>query len=135
MVISRRKLAVLTVTLAALFSLSGCVVESVYPWYEEGDVVFEGNLAGTWVGEKELNSCLLNIVADSTRQVRHYNIEFSKLPGGCPDLNSDCAKQSGGGQVLHLGRQRFFDNLGRRPRPAQPLQDSERLEDTFPCAD
>jgi hypothetical protein len=109
MVNSRSKLTVLMITLAALSSLNGCAVQSVYPWYEDEDVVFDGHLAGTWVGEEELKPCLLDITADSTRQVRHYNIEFSKVPGGCPDLNSDCVRLSGGAQVLQLGHQRFFD--------------------------
>ncbi len=105
----RRKLIAFTIALAALFGLTGCLVQSVYPWYGDEDVVFDGNLAGAWIGEGPMKGCLLNITADPTRQVRHYNIELSKVPGGCQDLNSESAKLSGGGQMVQSGRLRFFD--------------------------
>jgi hypothetical protein len=104
-----RRLIAFTIALAALFGLTGCVVQSVYPWYGDEDVVFDGNLAGAWIGEGPMKGCLLNITADPTRQVRHYNIEVSTVPGGCQDVNSESAKLSGGGQMVQSGRQRFFD--------------------------
>ena len=88
--------------------LAGCV-QSVYPFYEDSDLVFDGSLAGTWVGEGELKPCLLTITADRSRQVRQYNLELLRVPGGCPDLNSDWSKPGGGGQLLQLGQQRFLD--------------------------
>jgi hypothetical protein len=103
------RLIVFTIALAALFGLTGCLVQSVYPWYGDEDVVFDGNLAGAWIGEGPMKGCLLNITADPTRRVRHYNIEVSKVPGGCQDLNSESAKLSGGGQMVQSGQQRFFD--------------------------
>ncbi len=104
-----RRLIAFTIVLAALFGLTGCVVQSVYSWYGDEDVVFDGNLAGAWIREGPMKGCLLNITADPTRQVRHYNIEVSTVPGGCQDLNSESAKLSGGGQMVQSGRQRFFD--------------------------
>lgn len=90
-----------------IFLTPRVLAQSVFPWYGDEDVVFDGNLAGTWIGEGALKSCLLNITADPTRQVRHYNVEFSNLPGGCPDFDSGTL--SAGGQMLQLGQQRFFD--------------------------
>jgi len=103
-----RRLLALALTIVGLLPLAGCV-QSVYPFYEDSDVVFDGSLAGTWVGEGALKPCLLNITADPDRQGSHYDLEFSKVPGGCPDLDSGRAKLSGRGQVLQVGQQRFFD--------------------------
>ena len=104
----RRRVLALGAAILGLFLMTGCV-QSVFPFYQDSDVVFDGNLAGKWVGEEELKPCLLNITGDSSREVRHYNFEFSKVQGGCPDWNGDRQKLTGGGQLLQLGSQRFVD--------------------------
>jgi hypothetical protein len=80
----------------------------VYPWYEDTDVAFDPNLAGTWVGngddEKE---CVITVTADPKRQVRHYNVELSSPT--CADLKPELAQLSGGAQLLQVGGQRFID--------------------------
>ena len=102
------KLAVLTVAVAVLVSLTGCV-QSVYPWHVDEDVVFDANLAGAWSGEGDTQGCLLNITADPARQARHYNVEIIKdTSHGCGDL-SEPGKWTAGGQLLEIGRQRFVE--------------------------
>jgi hypothetical protein len=101
------KVAAGTMTLAALLGFTGCV-QSVYPWYEERDVVFEGDLGGTWVGEGDVDSCVLRITADPARESRHYDLEASKVEGGCPDIENG-VNLGGGGQLVRIGRQRFLD--------------------------
>jgi hypothetical protein len=88
--------------------LTSCV-QSVYPFYEDSDVVFDKGLAGLWVGEGELKPCLLNIIADSTSEPGHYEVEFAKGAGGCSSLNPDRTKASGGARLLQVGQQRFLD--------------------------
>src|SRR5260370_12042091 len=56
--------------------LTGCWVQSVYPFYEDSDVVVDNSLAGTWSGEGELQPCLLNIAFDSGQKT--VNIALSK---------------------------------------------------------
>jgi hypothetical protein len=101
------KVAAGTMTLVALFGFTGCV-QSVYPWYEEQDVVFDGDLVGIWVGEGDLDSCVLRITGDPAFERRHYNLEFSKVEGGCPEID-DGINLSAGGQLVRVGRQRFLD--------------------------
>lgn len=96
-----------TMALVALFGFTGCV-QSVSPWYEERDVVFDGDLAGIWVGEGDLDSCVLRITGGSAPESRFYNLEFSKVEGGCPDIK-DGFKLTGGGQLVRVDRQRFLD--------------------------
>ena len=91
-----------------LLSLTGCV-KSVYPWHAEEDVAFDASLAGAWIGEGDIDGCLLRISADITHQARHYNFEITKdTPQGCSDLN-ESDKWAGGGQLLQIGQQRFVE--------------------------
>jgi hypothetical protein len=104
----------LTSIMMTLPLLTSCV-RSVYPFYRNSDVVFDKDLAGSWAGEGELKGCLVNFVnigADATNnEVRHYDIEFSRAPGGgCSDVLSDGRTEiSGGAQLLQVGQQRFLD--------------------------
>src|ERR1700694_5436410 len=68
----------LSVLVAALLSLSGttgCWVQSVYPFYDDSDVSVDLGLVGSWVGQEELKSCLLNIKLDAA--TRTYTVEVS----------------------------------------------------------
>lgn len=97
--------------MVVLLGFTGCV-QSVYPWYEQRDVVFDADLAGKWVGEGDVHSCVLRITADPAREVRHYNLEVSKVEGSCPDIEHVVVNLSGGGQLVRIGGQVFLDVWG-----------------------
>jgi hypothetical protein len=102
----------LTSIMVTLPLLTSCV-QSVYPFYRDSDVIFDQDLAGSWVGVGEVvgdKGCLVDIVADAIREVRHYNVELARAPGGgCSDVPSDLTPISGGAQLLKVGQQRFLD--------------------------
>lgn len=102
------KLAFLATALAVLLNLTGCV-QSVFPWHADEDVVFDANLAGAWIGDGDMEGCSLNIIADAARQVRHYNIEITRMtPQNCEDLG-ESRKWSAGGELLQIRQQRFVE--------------------------
>jgi len=99
------RLLVLTITVMSLPFATGCWVQSVYPFYEESDVVADNSLVGTWVGEGELQPCLLNIAFDPSEKV--YNIAMSKSAEAKEEMK--CTDISAKGHLVQLGSQRFLD--------------------------
>jgi hypothetical protein len=91
--------------LLLLPSLTGCWVQSVYPFYEDSDVVVDNSLAGTWSGEGELQPCLLNIAFDSIEKV--YNIAMSK--SGEAKAEMKCTELHAKGHLVQMGSQRYLD--------------------------
>ncbi len=85
--------------------LTGCWVQSVYPFYEDSDVVVDNNLAGAWSGEGELQPCLLNITFDSGEKV--YNIAVSR--SGEAKAEMKCTELRAKGHLVQIGSQRFLD--------------------------
>ena len=83
----------------------GCWVQSVYPFYEESDVVVDNSLAGIWSGEGELQPCLLNIAFDSGEKV--YKIAMSK--SGEAKAEMKCTELRAKGHLVQMGSQRFLD--------------------------
>src|SRR5260370_12338244 len=76
-----------SVILASLLVLSGCWVQSVYPFYEDSDVIVDSNLSGTWAGDGELKGCSLGISLDATTQA--YTLVVSKSTDAHPNLECD----------------------------------------------
>jgi hypothetical protein len=72
----RLRLLALTITIMSLPLTTGCWVQSVYPFYEESDVVADDSLVGTWAGQGEVQPSLLNIAFDPGEKV--YNFATSK---------------------------------------------------------
>jgi hypothetical protein len=103
----RLRLLALTITIAGLPLTTGCWVQSVYPFYEESDVVADNSLVGTWAGEGELQPCLLNIAFDPGEKV--YNIATSK--SGEAKEGMKCAEIRAKGHLVQLSSERFLDIL------------------------
>jgi hypothetical protein len=82
-------------------------VQSVYPFYEESDVVADNSLVGTWAGEGEVQPCLLNITFDPEEKA--YNIATSR--SGEAKEGMKCAEMSAKGRLVQLGSERFLDIL------------------------
>jgi hypothetical protein len=101
----RLRLLALTITIMSLPLTTGCWVQSVYPFYEESDVVADDSLAGTWVGEAELQPCLLNIAFDPGEKA--YNIAMSKSAEATEEMK--CVEMTAKGHLAQLGSQRFVD--------------------------
>ena len=101
----RLRLLALTITVMSLPLATGCWVQSVYPFYEESDVVADNSLVGTWVGEAELQPCLLNIAFDPSEKV--YNIAMSKSAEAKEEMK--CTEISAKGHLVQFGSQRFLD--------------------------
>ena len=101
----RLRLLALTITFMCLPLTTGCWVQSVYPFYEESDVVADASLAGTWVGEAELQPCLLNISFDPGEKV--YNIAISRSAEAKEGMK--CAEMTAKGHLVEVGSQRFVD--------------------------
>jgi hypothetical protein len=101
----RLRLLALTITIMSLPLTTGCWVQSVYPFYEESDVVADDSLAGTWVGEAELQPCLLNIAFDPGEKA--YNIAMSKSAEATEEMK--CVEMTAKGHLLQLGSERFVD--------------------------
>ena len=99
------RLLALTITIMSLPLTTGCWVQSVYPFYEESDVVADDSLAGTWLGEAELQPCLLNIAFDPGEKV--YNIAMSKSAEATEEMK--CVEMTAKGHLVQLGSQRFVD--------------------------
>jgi hypothetical protein len=101
----RLRLLALTITIISLPLTAGCWVQSVYPFYEESDVVADDSLAGTWVGEAELQPCLLNTAFDPGEKI--YNIAMSKSAEATEEMK--CVEMTAKGHLVQLGSQRFVD--------------------------
>jgi hypothetical protein len=101
----RLRLLALTITVMSLPLTTGCWVQSVYPFYEESDVVADNSLVGTWAGEGELQPCLLNIAFDPGDKV--YDIAVSKSAEAKEEMK--CTEISAKGHLVQLGSQRFLD--------------------------
>ena len=99
------RLVALTITIMSLPLTTGCWVQSVYPFYEEPDVVADNSLVGTWAGEGEVQPCLLNIAFDPGEKV--YNFATSKSSEAKEGMK--CAEMKAKGHLVQLGSQRFLD--------------------------
>jgi hypothetical protein len=99
-----RCFALTLIVLSASF-LSGCWVQSVYPFYEDSDVIVDANLKGTWAGDGELKGCSLAISVDAATQT--YTLAVSKSDGADPTLQ--CESMTSEGKLLQMGTQRFLD--------------------------
>jgi hypothetical protein len=103
----RLRVLALTITMIGLPITTGCWVQSVYPFYEESDVVADNSLVGTWAGEGELQPCLLNVAFDPGEKV--YNIAMSKSAEAKGEMK--CAEMTAKGHLVQLGSERFLDIL------------------------
>ena len=99
------RLLALAFTIMLLPLTTGCWVQSVYPFYEDSDVVVDNSLAGAWSGEGELQPCLLNITFDSGEKV--YKIAMSK--SGEAKAEMKCTELRAKGHLVQMGSQRFLD--------------------------
>jgi hypothetical protein len=105
-------LLTLTFIVMLLPLMTGCWVQSVYPFYEDSDVVVDGNLVGMWAGESELNICLLSITLDA--RARTYTIEVSKsveakTASGEAKTSAECQAAAFEGRLVQIGQERFLD--------------------------
>ena len=107
--LSRRSLLLLLVVIATLSLLTGCWVQSVYPFHTDSDVVVDSTLTGKWVGDTELKDCALTISLDSDTQT--YRLEVSSLlPASAkPGLGVECEPATLRGQLVQLGSTRYLD--------------------------
>jgi hypothetical protein len=80
-------------------------VQSVYPFYENSDVIVDANLNGTWAGDGELKGCSLGISLDATTQA--YTLVVSKSTDADPSL--ECDSMTSQGKLVQMGTQRFLD--------------------------
>lgn len=91
--------------------LSGCWVRSVYPFYEDSDVVIDQTLAGAWVGEGELRNCVLAISLGAVS--RTYTIEVANSENKTAECKASTETQGEPmafrGQLVQIGQKRFFD--------------------------
>ncbi|PYV45031.1 MAG: hypothetical protein DMG94_12660 [Acidobacteria bacterium] len=112
-------------TLAAiccvLASATGCWVQSVYPFYEDSDVIIDNKLVGDWSGQAELKDCSLRVSLDATS--KSYTITLS---GGHP--NGDCRTNSIQGKLVQLGQQRFLDVVTADDKSSPSLETLLRVE-------
>jgi hypothetical protein len=96
---TRQKFGSATVVLVSLLALSGCWVQSVYPFYEDSDVIVDSNLTGTWAGDGELKGCSLGISLDAT--VQAYTLVVSKSADADPNL--ECDSMTSQGKLVQMG--------------------------------
>ena len=85
--------------------LTGCWVQSVYPFYEDSDVVTDGALVGTWAGEGELNSCLLNITLDAATHT--YTLAVAR--SSAVNTTTQCEAINFEGKLVQFGQERYLD--------------------------
>jgi len=97
--------------LAIMPFTTGCWVRSVYPFYEDSDVVIDQTLAGAWVGEGELRNCVLAISLSAAS--RTYMIEVANSENKTAGCKATTETQSESmefrGQLVQIGQRRFFD--------------------------
>lgn len=94
------------VMLLVLPFLTGCWVQSVYPFYEDSDVIVDNTLAGEWIGEGELKNCLLTISLELS--VKIYSIAAKPTVAGS-EAHSDCDSGTLKARLAQVGQQRFVD--------------------------
>src|SRR6266853_4959594 len=100
----RARLSVLVAALLSLSGATGCWVQSVHPFYDDSDVSVDPGLVGSWVGQEELKSCLLNIKLDAA--TRTYRIEVSE---SAEKNTGECETAAFEGKLVQVGQQSFFD--------------------------
>jgi len=83
--------------------------------------VADNSLVGTWVGEGELQPCLLNIAFDPSEKV--YNIAMSKSAEAKEEMK--CTEISAKGHLVQFGSQRFLDVSPLMKNPWQNAQPDE----------
>lgn len=97
--------------LVAIPFTTGCWVRSVYPFYEDSDVVVDQTLAGAWVGDGELRNCVLAINLSAAS--RTYTIEVANSENktaGCKAITETQSERVAfRGQLVQIGQRRFFD--------------------------
>lgn len=94
------------VVLLVLPFITGCWVQSVYPFYEDSDVIVDNTLAGEWIGEGDLKNCLLTISLEPV--VKTYTIAGKRAVSGS-EPHTDCDSGTIKGRLVQLGQQRFID--------------------------
>ena len=100
-------------------------MQSVYPFYEESDVVVDPGLVGNWEGDSELKSCLLKIGLDPA--ARTYTIEVAKL--GDIKTAAQCQAATFEGKLVQIGAQRFLDVVPDQEKCwAAPLDSLMKVE-------
>ncbi len=99
------RLLALTIAIMSLPLTTGCWVQSVYPFYEESDVVVDPGLVGNWEGDSDLKSCLLKIGLDPA--TRTYTIEVAN--SGDIKTGAPCQAATFEGKLVQIGVQRFLD--------------------------
>jgi hypothetical protein len=109
---------VLAVVCTVLASATGCWVQSVYPFYEESDVLVDNNLVGDWIGEGELKNCLLKITLQ--REGKTYTIATSDA-GSKQDSRGQCDSGALEGKLIQIGQQRFVDVVPDEDKSWAPL--------------
>lgn len=103
--LSRSRCGALALIVLLLPFLTGCWVQSVYPFYEDSDVVSDSGFVGSWVGEGELNTCLLNITLNIS--TRTYTLAVSRSSSANAD--AQCEAVTFEGKLVQLGQQRYLD--------------------------
>jgi len=100
-------------------------VQSVYPFYEESDVVVDPGLVGNWEGDSELKSYLLKIGLDPA--ARTYTIDVAKL--GDIKTAAQCQAATFEGKLVQIGAQRFLDVVPDQEKCwAAPLDSLMKVE-------
>lgn len=85
-------------------------MQSVYPFYEDSDVVADGTLAGNWAGDGELKNWLLNISFDPATKDYLFSIsDVNNTHSEGEGSDVDCESNKLGGKLIQLGTSRFFD--------------------------
>jgi hypothetical protein len=119
------RLLALTIAIMSLPLTTGCWVQSVYPFYEESDVVVDPGLVGNWEGDSELKSYLLKIGLDPA--ARTYTIEVAKL--GDIKTAAQCQGATFEGKLVQIGAQRFLDVVPDQEKCwAAPLDSLMKVE-------
>lgn len=97
--------------LAVIPFTAGCWVRSVYPFYEDSDVVVDQTLAGAWVGDGELRNCVLAISLSAAS--RTYTIEVAdseNQTAGCKaTTETQSERLAFRGHLVQIGQRRYFD--------------------------
>src|SRR5436305_14580745 len=117
----KARVLALAATCCVLASATGCWVQSVYPFYEDSDVIVDNKLVGDWSGQAELKDCSLRVSLDATS--KSYTIALS---GGHP--NGDCRTNSVQGKFVQLGQERFLDLVTADDKSSPSLEMLLRVE-------
>ena len=117
----RVRVLALAAICCVLAGATGCWVQSVYPFYEDSDVIVDNRLVGDWSGQAELKDCSLRVSLDATS--KSYTIALS---GGHP--NGDCRTNNIQGKLVQLGQQRFLDLITADDKFSPSLETLLRVE-------